>query len=112
MATRPGYEQPDLRNPFANPQQLQQIPQPQPYQQRRRDYDAESDMSEQYGSRNASSAHLTGGSPYYDNGQYESYSEYCGLVAAVFSSRTDANSCLPSSHCERFSPYFIVLILS
>lgn len=91
MAARPGYEQPDPRNPFANPQQQQQFPQPQPYQQRRRDYDAESDMSDQYASRNGSSARLTGGSPYHDPGQYDSYSEYCG---------------------ECCTSYFIVLILS
>jgi hypothetical protein len=89
MATRPGYEQPDPRNPFANPQQLQQFP--QPYQQQRRDYDAESDMSDQYASRNGSSARLTGGSPHYDHGQYDSYSEYCRLVTTVFPSRTDTN---------------------
>lgn len=90
MAARPGYEQRDPRNPFANPQQLHQMP--QPYQQRRRDYDAESDMSDQYASRNGSTAHLTGGSPQYDHGQYDSYSEYRGLVATVRPSRADASS--------------------
>ena len=110
MATRPA----DPRNPFANPQQPH--PFPQPYQQRRRDYDAESDMSDQYGSRNGSSAGLTGGSPYHDHGQYDSYSEYCYLVAAVlsfFSNRREFmfRKTLPfSSHCDRCSPYFIVLI--
>ncbi len=74
MAARPGYEQPDPRNPFVNPQQLHQHP--QSYQQRRRDYDAESDMSDQYGSRNGSTTRLTGNSPYYDHsGQHDSYSE-------------------------------------
>jgi hypothetical protein len=92
MAARLGHEQPDPRNPFANPQQPHQFP--QPYQQRRRDYDAESDMSDQYGSRNGSSARLAGGSPYNDHGQYDSYSEYCHLVVAVLSFfRTDANLC-------------------
>ncbi len=92
MAARPGYEQPDPRNPFASPQQLQQFPQPQPYQPRRRDYDAESDVSDPYGSRNGSTARLTGGTPYYDHaGQYDSYSEYYCLVATVLSFRTDAN---------------------
>ena len=90
MAARPGYELPDPRNPFANPQQPPQFP--QPYQQSRRDYDAESDMSDQYGSRNGSTARLTGNSPYYDHtGQYDAYSEYCCLVATVLSFRTDAN---------------------
>lgn len=77
MAARPGYAQPDSRNPFANaplpptPQQL-----PQQYQQRRRDYDAESDFGDPYGSRNASTAHLA---PYTypdNSGQYDSPREY------------------------------------
>jgi 1,3-beta-glucan synthase len=94
MAARPGYEQPDPRNPFAIPQQQSQFA--QPYQQPRRDYDAESDMSDQYASRNGSTARLTGTSPYYDHsgGQYDAYSEYCCLVATVLSFRTDANLCL------------------
>ena len=113
MAARPGYEQRDHRNPFTNPQQLQQVP--QPYQQRRREYDAESDMSDQYASRNGSAAHLTGGSPHYDHGQYDSYSEYSGIVATVFPSPAYSNlsvKFLPSSPCERCTPYFIVLMLS
>lgn len=89
MAARPGYEQPDSRNPFANPQQLPQFP--QPHQQPRRDYDAESDMSDQYASRNGSMARLNGNSPYYDStGQFDTYSEYCCLVATVLLFRRDA----------------------
>ncbi|KAI0318938.1 1-3-beta-glucan synthase [Amylostereum chailletii] len=77
MAARPGYGQPDPRNPFANPQQFpqpqsqQQYPQSQLYPQQgyqqRHDYDAESDMSDHYGSRNGSSAQLTGNGQYYDH---------------------------------------------
>ncbi|KAI0306588.1 1-3-beta-glucan synthase [Multifurca ochricompacta] len=85
MAARPGYEQPDPRNPFANPPQPQQYP--QQYQQRGRDYDAESDISDQYGSRNESTAHLTGGSPYYDHsGQYDSYNSDDGHARRYASS--------------------------
>ena len=74
MAARPGYAQPDPRNPFSNPPMPQQYP--QQYQQRRRDYDAESDMSDPYGSRNTSTTHLTANSPYYDQaGQYD-HSKY------------------------------------
>ena len=70
MAARLGYAQPDPRYPFANPPMPQQYP--QQYQQRRRDYDAESDMSDPFGSRNTSTTHLTGNSPYYDHaGQYD-----------------------------------------
>src|SRR6266576_4176009 len=74
MAARLGYAQPDPRYPFPNPQMPQQYP--QQYQQRRRDYDAESDISDPFGSRNTSTTHLTGNSPYYDHaGQYDT-SEY------------------------------------
>jgi hypothetical protein len=74
MAARLGYAQPDPRLPLANPPMPQQYP--QQYQQRRRDYDAESDMSDPFGSRNTSTTHLTGNSPYYDHpGQYDP-SEY------------------------------------
>ncbi|KAH9981305.1 1-3-beta-glucan synthase [Lactifluus volemus] len=66
MALRPGNDQPDPRNPFLNhPPNLQQFP--HQYQQRRRDYDTESDMSDHYGSRNGSTAQLTNSSPYYDH---------------------------------------------
>lgn len=77
MAARPGYAQPDSRYQFANPPMPQQYPQyPQQYQQRRRDYDAESDTSDPFGSRNTSTTHLTGNSPYYDHvGQYD-HSEF------------------------------------
>lgn len=101
MAARPGYEQRDHRNPFTNPQQLHQAP--QPYQQRRRDYDAESDMGDQYASRNGSTTHLAGGSPHYDHGQYDSYSEYCGLVATVFPSPTDSNSSIENFYLIPFA---------
>jgi hypothetical protein len=74
MAARPGYTQPDPRYPFVNPPMPQQYP--QQYQQRRRDYDAESDYSDPFGSRNTSTTHLTGNSLYYDQaGQYD-HSEY------------------------------------
>jgi hypothetical protein len=70
MAARLGYAQPDPRYPLANPPMPQQYP--QQYQQRRRDYDAESDMSDPFGSRNTSTTHLTGNSPYHDHaGQYD-----------------------------------------
>jgi hypothetical protein len=70
MAARPGYAQPDPRYPFANPPMPQQFP--QQYQQRRRDYDVESDFSDTFGSRNTSTTHLTGNTPYYDHaGQYD-----------------------------------------
>lgn len=77
MAARPGYAQPDPRYQSANPPMPQQYPQyPQQYQQRRRDYDAESDTSDPFGSRNTSTTHLTGNSPYYDHaGQYD-HSEF------------------------------------
>jgi 1,3-beta-glucan synthase len=74
MAARPGYAQPDPRNPFSNPPMPQQYP--QQYQQRRRDYDAESDMSDPYGSRNTSTTHLTANSPYYDQAGQFDHSEY------------------------------------
>jgi 1,3-beta-glucan synthase len=75
MVARPGYEQPDPRIPLPNHPHPQQFP--QSYQQRRRDYDAESDASDHYGSRNGSTAQLTAGSPYYDHsGQQDSSSEY------------------------------------
>ncbi|KAA1471184.1 1-3-beta-glucan synthase [Dentipellis sp. KUC8613] len=66
MAARPGYGQPDPRNPFANP--------PAPaFPQARRDYDAESD-SDHYSAMNESSTRLTGASPAYsEGGQYSSY---------------------------------------
>jgi hypothetical protein len=74
MAARPGYAQPDPRNPFAN------LPMPQPhlqqYQQVRRDYDAESDVSDPFGSRNGSTAQLASHSHYDDSGQYDSPCEY------------------------------------
>jgi len=74
MAARLGYAQPDPRYPFPNPPMPQQYP--QQYQQRRRDYDAESDISDPFGSRNTSTTHLTGNSPNYDHaGQYD-HSEY------------------------------------
>ena len=78
MALRPGNDQPDPRNPFLshppNPQQF-----PHQYQQRRRDYDAESDMSDHYGSRNGSTAQLTNSSPYYD----QLHSEYRSPVIPI-----------------------------
>jgi hypothetical protein len=70
MAARPGYAPPDPRNPFTNPPLPQQYP--QQYQQRRRDYDAESDFSDPYGSRNGSSAQLTAHSHHDNHGQYDS----------------------------------------
>ena len=76
MAARPGYAQPDPRFPFANPpmpQQYQQYPQPHQYQQRRRDFDAESDFSDRFGSRNTSTTHLAGSSPYYDHSEYSPF---------------------------------------
>jgi hypothetical protein len=75
MAARPGYAQPDPRYPFANPPMPQQFP--QQYQQRRRDYDAESDYSDPFGSRNTSTTHLTGNSPYYDHSEYLSQLFLC-----------------------------------
>lgn len=63
MAARPGYGQPDPRNPFANPPQQQYAP--------RREYDAESDMSDQYG-RSESTTHLAAN--YDQNSPYDSYS--------------------------------------
>jgi 1,3-beta-glucan synthase len=78
MALRPGNDQPDPRNPFLNhPPNLQQFP--HQYQQRRRDYDTESDMSDHYGSRNGSTAQLTNSSPYYDH----LYSEYRSPVIPI-----------------------------
>lgn len=78
MAVRPGYGQHDPRNPPPNYPHPQQFP--QPYQQRRRDYDAESDLSDQYGSGTGSTAQLSIGSPYYDHSsQPDSYSEYPSL---------------------------------
>ena len=74
MAARPGYAQPDPRYPFANPPMPQ--PYPQQYQQRRRDYDAESDFSDPYGSRNTSTTHLTGNSTYYDYAGQHDHREY------------------------------------
>jgi hypothetical protein len=71
MAARPGYAPPDPRNPFTtNPPLPQQSP--QQYQQRRRDYDAESDFSDPYGSRNGSTAQLTTHSQHDNYGQYDS----------------------------------------
>jgi len=87
MAARPGYAQPDPRNPFVNPPPPQQYP--QIYQQRRRDYDAESDFSDPYGSRNGSTAHLTGQTLHDNYGQFDSPCE-CN---ALFSH----SSCLLSS---------------
>lgn len=74
MAARLGYAQPDPRYPFANPPMTQQYP--QQYQQRRRDFDAESDYSDPFGSRNTSTTHLTGNSPYYDHASQNDHSEY------------------------------------
>lgn len=74
MAARPGYAQPDPRYPFANPPMPQQYP--QQYQQRRRDYDAESDYSDPFGSRNTSTTHLTGNTPYYDHAGQNDHSGY------------------------------------
>ena len=79
MAARPGYAQPDPRYPFANPPMPQ--PYPQQYQQRRRDYDAESDFSDPYGSRNTSTTHLTGNSPYHDNAGQHDHREYHSLFS-------------------------------
>src|SRR5712671_1216707 len=78
MASSPGYAQPDPRNPFINPQQPQQYPQyPQQYQQRRRDYDADSDLSDPYGSRNGSTAFLASTSHHHDpSGQSDSHREH------------------------------------
>lgn len=73
MAARPGYAQPAPPNPFSNPPMP---PLPHQYQQRRRDYDAESDFSDPYGSRNGSTAHLASHSHYDDSGQYDSPCEY------------------------------------
>lgn len=70
MAARPGYAPPDPRNPFTNPPLSQQYP--QQYQQRGRDYDAESDFSDPYGSRNGSTAQLTTNSHHDNYGQYDS----------------------------------------
>ena len=78
MAARPGYGQPDPRNPFNNQPYPQQagFPQPQPqypgglqpnYNQRSDYDDGESDH---YGSRNTSTAHLAG--------NYDQASEYGG----------------------------------
>jgi 1,3-beta-glucan synthase len=90
MAARPGYGQPDPRNPFANPPQQygqppqypqhpqQGYPQQTPYQsqehlqqypQSRQDYEYEPD--DPYGSRNASTVQLTGG--YDQPGGYDPY---------------------------------------
>ncbi len=74
MAARPGYAQPDPRNPFANPPMPQQFP--QQYQQRRRDYDAESDFSDPFGSRNTSTTHLPANSPYYNHAGQHDHSEH------------------------------------
>lgn len=74
MAARPGYAQPDPRYPIANPPIPQQYP--QQYQQRRRDYDAESVYSDPFGSRNTSTTQLTGNSPYYDHASQNDHSEY------------------------------------
>ena len=74
MAARPGYAQPDPRYPFTNPPIPQQFP--QQYQQRRRDYDAESDISDPFSSRNTSTTHLAANSPYYDQASQYSQSEY------------------------------------
>ncbi|KZV64948.1 glycosyltransferase family 48 protein [Peniophora sp. CONT] len=80
MAARPGYGQPDPRNPFNNQPYPQQagFPQPQyngglqpqqPNYNQRNDYD--DGESDQYASRNTSTAHLAGN---YDSGsQYEGY---------------------------------------
>jgi 1,3-beta-glucan synthase len=76
MAARLGYAQPDPRYPFANPPMPQPQQYPQQYQQRRRDYDAESDISDPFGSRNTSTTHLTGNSPYYDHASQYDHSEY------------------------------------
>lgn len=66
MAARPGYGQPDPRNPFANPSQQ--------YSRPGGDYDAESDASDHYGARTDSTAHLAGSEQYYDQpGQFDPY---------------------------------------
>jgi len=67
MAT-PRYGQPqDPRNPFANPRQQ---PPAQSYAQPRREYDADSDMGDHYGSVNGSTTRLAGSPAYYEqNGQ-------------------------------------------
>ena len=99
MAARPGYAQPDPRYPFPNPPMPQ--PYPQQYQQRRRDYDAESDFSDPYGSRNTSTTHLTGNPPYYDHAGQHDHSEYPS--SALVSSQPD---------CPSWFPYAIIFACS
>jgi hypothetical protein len=108
MAARPGYAQPDPRYPFANAPMPQQYP--QQYQQRRRDYDAESDYSDQYGSRNTSTTHLTANSTY-DHagqfGQFDSRSEYYSpSIITLLSSPVPFPL---STHCKFFSIYSVGL---
>lgn len=61
MAARPGFGQPDPRNPYGGPNQ--------PYSQPSRQYSADSVGSDPYGSRNASQVPLADPNAYYD-GQY------------------------------------------
>ena len=86
MAARPGYGQPDPRNPFNNQPYPQQagFPQPQhpgglqpqqPNYQQRNDYD--DGASDHYGSRNTSTAHLAG--------NYDNASEYGGYGMLIYS---------------------------
>lgn len=107
MAARPGYAQPDPRNPFANPPMPH--PQPHQYQQGRRDYDAESDFSDPYGSRNGSTAHLASHSHYDDSGQYDSPCEYrspCSPYSCLLSTPLE---CIVLSPCTGSSFSFTLL---
>lgn len=58
---------PNPRNPFGT-----MMPQPEPYNQARREYDTESEMGDHYGSLNGSTTRLAGNPPYYDqpNGEH------------------------------------------
>ena len=98
MAARPGYGQPDPRNPFNNQPYPQQagFPQPQPqypgglqpnYNQRNDYDDGESDH---YGSRNTSTAHLAG--------NYDQASEYGGYGMRLI------------THCYNTGSYYYVQV--
>ncbi|KAH9997287.1 1-3-beta-glucan synthase [Russula vinacea] len=103
MAARPGYVQPDPRYPFANAPMPQQYP--QQYQQRRRDYDAESDYSDPYGSRNTSTTHLTANSTY-DHagqfGQFDSRNSEDGYAPSVISHTSAATRPGQTSYADPY----------
>jgi|SRR6267142_1785199 len=106
MAARPGYAQLDPPNPFANPPMP---PLPHQYQQRRRDYDAESDFSDPYGSRNGSTAHLASHSHYDDSGQYDSPCEYHSPFSPYPCLLSTPLECIVLSPCTESSFSFTLL---